>query len=194
MSALLPQPNAGPPQHPAAMVRPLRQCVLRCDPYLRLVIGGTYGYTRGGGSQFHGGVDLYAEPGTPCYAMYRGAVEWAADFGADGWGRCVLTRLDFPTWTCWALYAHLSKVYRKAGPLEAGATIGLTGISGNGDSRYPHLHFEIWRSLKAGAKGTREKYRVDPLYVLGNLPFQRFATEVIERRERERGTARDRTA
>ena len=47
-------------RHASAMVRPLRQCVLRCDPYLRLVIGGTYGYTRGGGSQFHGGVDLYA--------------------------------------------------------------------------------------------------------------------------------------
>lgn len=166
------------------MVRPLRQCVLRCDPYLRLVIGGTYGYTRGGGAQFHGGVDLYAEQGTPCYAVYRGGVEWAADFGAAGWGKAVLTRIEFPGWTCWALYAHLSKVYIKSGPLEAGAQIGLTGISGNGDSRYPHLHFELWRSMQAGTRGTRERYRIDPLYVLGTLPFQRFATETVERDER----------
>jgi len=180
-------------RRPSAMVRPLRQCVLRCDPYLRLVIGGTYGYTRGGGTQFHGGVDLYAEQGTPCYAIYRGAVEWAADFGSQGWGRAVLTRVEFPTWTCWALYAHLSKVFVQSGPLEVGTTIGLTGISGNGDSRYPHLHFETWRSLQAGAKGTHEKYRIDPLYVLGTLPFQPFAAEVVERNDLNR-RLRDRTA
>ena len=178
-----------PQQRPAAMVRPLRQCVLRCDPYLRLVIGGTYGYTRGGGTQFHGGVDLYAEQGTPCYAIYRGAVVWAADFGSSGWGKTVLTRVDFPNWTCWALYAHLSKVFIKAGPIDGGTQIGLTGITGNGDSRYPHLHFEVWRSLEAKAGDTREKYRIDPLYVLGSLPFQRFADEVIARNERVKGTA-----
>jgi murein DD-endopeptidase MepM/ murein hydrolase activator NlpD len=174
---------------PQTMVRPLRQCVLRCDPYLRLIEGGTYGYTRGGGKQFHGGVDLYAEPGTPCYAMYRGAVEWFHDFGDSGWGKALLTRLDFPGWRCWTLYAHLSRVDVKGGPLDVGTPLGLTGISGNGDSRYPHLHFETWRSMQAGEAGTFERYRFDPLYLLGTLPFQPFAAEVIARNERLARTA-----
>jgi murein DD-endopeptidase MepM/ murein hydrolase activator NlpD len=173
-----------------SMVRPLRQCVLRCDPYLRLITGGTYGYTRGAGKQFLGGVDLYAKEGIECFAIYKGAVEWVVDFGDTGWGQAILTRVDFPKWTCWALYAHLSDTFVKAGsPLNPGTLIGLTGTTGNGDSSYPHLHFEIWRSIKAGARGTKEKYRLNPLHVLGPLPFQPFALEVIERNERKNRTA-----
>jgi murein DD-endopeptidase MepM/ murein hydrolase activator NlpD len=164
---------------------PLRKCILRCDKYLRLLVGGTYGYTRiidGGVRKFHGGVDLYAKQGAPCFAMFNGRVEWSNDFGDVGWGKAVLTRLDFPQSTCWALYAHLSKVFVHGGtPLEPGTLIGLTGITGNGDSDYPHLHLEMWRSLDAGKPGTREKYRFDPLHVLGPLPLQPFAVDVIEK-------------
>ena len=44
--------------------------------------------------------------------------------------------------------------------------------------------------MQAGTRGTRERYRIDPLYVLGTLPFQRFATEAVERDERLKGVPR----
>ena len=37
-------------------------------------IGSTFGHTREGGSKFHDGIDLYAEPGTPLYAMCDGTI------------------------------------------------------------------------------------------------------------------------
>jgi murein DD-endopeptidase MepM/ murein hydrolase activator NlpD len=172
------------------MKLPLRKCVLRCDPFMRLITGGTYGYTRGAGKQFHGGVDLYADEGTECFSLYKGKVEWVADFGDKGWGLALLCRVNFPKWTCWVLYGHLSEVFVKKGaPLEPGTLVGLTGISGNGDSDYPHLHLEVWRSLEAGKKGTKDKHRLNPLHVLGPLPFQPFALEVIEKNLRRRHTA-----
>ena len=162
------------------IVKPLDKCVLRCDKYLNLIIGGTYGYVRNNGKKFHGGIDLYAEEGTKCYAIGKGRVVWTNPALGD-YGKAVLIKLEGTEWKVWALYAHLSDVYVKANsPLEPYTPIGLTGTTGNGDSRYPHLHFEIWSSLKAGSKGTREKYRIDPLIVLGPLPFSPFAEEVIE--------------
>jgi murein DD-endopeptidase MepM/ murein hydrolase activator NlpD len=168
-----------------AIVKPLRKCVLRCDPFLRQLSGGTYGYTRtdaNGKKKFHGGVDLYAEPGTETFAIYKGKVEWTLDFKNKGWGKCILAKVELPTRTCWTLYAHLSEIYVKKGtPLEAGTLIGLTGISGNGDSNYPHLHFEAWLSTSAGKKGSAEEYRFDPLEMLGFLPYQPYALEVLDR-------------
>lgn len=174
-----------------SVVKPLRKCVLRCDSHMRLIVGGTYGYTRGAGKQFHGGIDLYAEPGTEVFSIFKGSVEWADNLGKTKWGKAILTKVQFPEWTCWTLYAHLSEIYVKNHtPLESGGIlIGATGITGNSDSAYPHLHFEAWKSTKAGELGTKEKYRFDPLHILGPLPFQSFASEVIERHERRNNTA-----
>lgn len=36
--------------------------------------GGTFGYVRNGGTKFHSGLDLYAEEGTPVYAMIDGMI------------------------------------------------------------------------------------------------------------------------
>lgn len=36
--------------------------------------GGTFGYVRNGGTKFHSGLDLYAEEGTPVYAMMDGVI------------------------------------------------------------------------------------------------------------------------
>jgi murein DD-endopeptidase MepM/ murein hydrolase activator NlpD len=169
--------------------RPLEQCVLRCDRYMRLVVGGTYGYTRGAHKQFHGGIDLYAEPGTKARALFKGTTEWATDFD-KGWGKAVLLRLEFQEGVRWALYAHLRKIFVKKGSkVEKGTLIGETGVTGNGDSHYPHLHLEIWTNRKAGLKGTQAKYRLDPLLVLGPLPMQPFAEEQIELGQRYDRTA-----
>ncbi len=40
------------------------------------LLGSTFGMTRSGGSQFHSGLDLYADPGTPIYSMFDGVVTW----------------------------------------------------------------------------------------------------------------------
>ncbi len=165
------------------VVKPLEKCVLRCDRHLQLLVGGTYGYTRleKTGRKFHGGIDLFAEPGTKARALYGGTVKWVGDHGHQGWGKWILLTCPFKEGLRWALYAHLSQIYVKPGlRVSAGALLGLTGTTGNGDSRYPHLHLEIWHSLEARHKGTREKYRLDPLLVLGPIPFQPFAEEIID--------------
>lgn len=159
------------------MCKPLDNCIIRYDKGLLGLRGGMYGFTRSNeNGGFHGGVDLYSSEGTPCYSIYKGWVEEIFDFGDEGWGKAVLTRVDFPDWTCWALYAHLRKIIVKKG--RGGeikgphVLLGYTGRTGNAKNQVPHLHFEIWKSPRAGVKGTRGLYRLDPLYVLGNLPVQ----------------------
>jgi len=163
--------------------RPLDYCLIRCDRGLRTIFGGTYGYTRvaGGKPKFHGGLDLYAQVGSPCYAVHSGEVEWTLDFGNKGWGKCALVRFQTPDSTLWALYAHLSEIYVKGSTknIQPGTLIGTTGITGNADSDYPHLHFEVWTSTKAGVKGSNERYRINPTEILGALPLVPFAEEVI---------------
>ncbi|OUL99196.1 M23 family metallopeptidase [Variovorax sp. JS1663] len=190
--ATLPSTSPKAPTQPCATNLPLRKCFLRCDRYLQLLVGGTYGYVRADGSgkprtKFHGGVDLFAEQNTPCFAVAPGVVEWILPKDATDWGNAVLIRHK-GNW--FSLYAHLAETYvKKDSPIQKAHLIGLTGISGNGDAAYPHLHFEIWKSLTAGKKGTREKYRIDPLNVLGPLPFVPFAADVIDRNQRRATTA-----
>lgn len=159
------------------MCKPLDSCVIRYDKGLLGIKGGMYGLTRTNESGgFHGGVDLYAPEGTPCFSIYKGWIEKIYDFGDEGWGKAILTRVDFPGWTCWALYAHLEfiKVKEGRGGEIKGphVLLGRTGRTGNAKNQVPHLHFEIWKSKSACLKGTRGLYRLDPLYVLGNLPVQ----------------------
>jgi murein DD-endopeptidase MepM/ murein hydrolase activator NlpD len=161
---------------------PLDKCVLRCDKYMKLIVGGTYGLTRfhdDGTRKFHGGVDLCAPIGTDCYAIYRGRV-LETPIGKD-FGHYVLARFDLPEGRRFAIYAHLSKILVAAGAkLDAGVVLGKTGATGNSSRDYPHLHFEIWTSLKARTEKDRAKYRVNPLDVLGPLPFEPFAVEVLD--------------
>lgn len=165
---------------------PLDKCVLRCDKYMKLIVGGTYGLTRfhdNGTRKFHGGVDLCAPIGTDCYAIYSGKVVATAT-GQD-FGKYVLARFDLPQGRRFAVYAHLSKVLVVEGAkLEPGTVIGKTGATGNSSTNYPHLHFEIWTSLKASTESNRAKYRVNPLEILGPLPFEPFANEVIDQGRR----------
>jgi len=162
------------------LIQPLDKCLIRCDTGLATVRGGLYGWTRNGGKKFHGGVDLYAEKGTTCYAIYNGVVEWAFKTKGD-WGLAVLARVNLPERTCWVLYAHLSKVAVKSGTkLQQKTVIGETGLSGNADSKYPHLHFETWSSLKAGPRSNDPgKYRFDPLLLLGHVSFEDFIFKIM---------------
>lgn len=67
-------------------------------------------------------------------------------------------------------YMHLSSVSVRDGQnVRAGATLGLSGDTGNASGTTPHLHFEIWTSLQAAQKGCGLSHRVNPT---GELPIR----------------------
>lgn len=90
---------------------------------------------------FHGknGVDIASPCGTPMKAAAPGVVTIANDYGWNGgYGKLVVIKHNNGTQT---LYAHLSKVYVKAGSTVSYETkIGLVGTTGR--STGCHLHFE----------------------------------------------------
>lgn len=105
-------------------------------------ISSPYGYRihpLSSGKEFHPGIDLAADKGTPVYATADGAV----DFSKDGWngGYGTLVKLDhsfgFKTY-----YAHLSATAVKKGDFvrkgQLIAYVGSTGISSGN-----HLHYEV---------------------------------------------------
>ena len=85
----------------------------------------------------HTGVDIGARAGTPVYAPARGIVAFAG--WQNGYGRTIILEHGHDVQS---LYGHLSKFVVKRGQrVEPGATIGLTGNSG--ESSGPHLHYEV---------------------------------------------------
>jgi murein DD-endopeptidase MepM/ murein hydrolase activator NlpD len=109
----------------------------------------------------HNGTDLGGRPSrTPVRCLAAGIVAYS-DFDA-AYGHYV--RVDHPQLGCYSMYCHLDEPGALEGiRLEAGATVGLLGTSGN--SSGVHLHLEI---RLHNADGTyREdcpmpKGRVDP--------------------------------
>lgn len=160
---------------------PLAKCVLRCDRYLKVIVGGTFGYTRfkddGRTRKFHGGIDLCAPIGTDCYAIAAGRVVVVGK--GDDFGNYVIASASLNGRKYFTVYAHLSKTLVTEGAkVQPGTVIGKTGATGNSSPAYPHLHFEVWTSMKAAKPG--EKYRVNPLEILGTIPLEPFANEVID--------------
>lgn len=90
-----------------------------------------------GASQFHSGIDIGADLGTPVRAPASGTVVSAGRMGAYGLAVILEHRPDLRT-----LYGHLSKVHVTAGErVERGAIVGQAGSTGK--SSGPHLHYEI---------------------------------------------------
>lgn len=90
-----------------------------------------------GERDFHHGVDLAAEPGTPVRAYQSGRVVWAGP--AVDYGLAVGIRHGDGR-TTW--YGHLASVAVRAGErVERGERIGTVGSTGR--STGPHLRFEI---------------------------------------------------
>jgi murein DD-endopeptidase MepM/ murein hydrolase activator NlpD len=88
-------------------------------------------------TEFHGGLDISAGPGTPIYAPAPGTVAFAGRQGEYGNAIIVDHGQDIRS-----LYGHLSKVAVKSGQtVERGAVIGYSGNTGR--SSGPHLHYEI---------------------------------------------------
>jgi murein DD-endopeptidase MepM/ murein hydrolase activator NlpD len=169
--------------HPSSLTPPLQEMKVRWDGSRTKASGmktfdsPRFGMTRDGGGRAHTGLDLDAPVGTPVFAVADGVIELArfgdALFGADillafrptEAVATYLARTAGPDddGVLFAHYAHLSAVFVETGQrVTRGAMIGRTGISGNADQKYPHLHFEV-RKLRwpgVGAAGLRN--RVDP--------------------------------
>lgn len=92
-----------------------------------------------GGSEFHTGVDIASEAGTPVKAAAAGEVRFAG--WADRYGYLIILRHRDEAGTFETWYGHLSVIAVAKGTVaQAGAVIGLVGSTGR--STGPHLHFE----------------------------------------------------
>lgn len=91
----------------------------------------------GPGRDFHPGIDIAADQGTPIAAAASGRV---ISTGPDG-GYGNLIVLDNGNGVT-TRYAHCSQIFARVGDtVAAGQTIGAVGSTGH--STGPHLHFEV---------------------------------------------------
>ena len=89
--------------------------------------------------EFHRGVDLRAEIGTPVYATADGVVEFAEGGYNKGYGKLIILDHAYGFRT---MYGHLKRFGVKNGQVvKKGEVIGYTGNSGL--SNGPHLHYEV---------------------------------------------------
>lgn len=143
---------------------PLERNYIRRD-----IKNNAFGMVRNGGARPHQGWDLYAVPGTPCYAIADGTIVFARPF--RGFGNMILIEFRHGGKVLYATYCHLSLIVMRLGPVKRGDMIGLTGNTGNARSMTgedQHLHFEI-RTEQFPAKGLGG--RVDPADLYGRAPI-----------------------
>jgi len=141
-------------------------------------IGGDFGAVRSFGHKNHQGWDLYADIGSPVYAVSREIVTFVRAHGDYGLQLCLeLTGPEIPAlarqlgaYELYAFYGHLAVASAKPGcAAEEGERLGLTGNSGNAEGTPLHLHFEIRREANLG-KGLQG--RINPAELLGFQYYQ----------------------
>jgi murein DD-endopeptidase MepM/ murein hydrolase activator NlpD len=94
------------------------------------------------GEEFHSGVDISVEPGTPVKATADGVVSFARWSG--GSGNLVVLEHGFGYST---FYAHNSRIAVSVGQhVKRGEIIAYSGTTGY--STGPHSHYEIWKQGK----------------------------------------------
>lgn len=109
--------------------------------------------SRGGG--MHYGVDIANSIGTPVVSAADGVV--IRSYSSPSYGECIFVAHSVNGQTYTTVYAHLSK--REVGNgavVSKGQRIGLMGNTG--DSRGPHLHFELHKGPWTGNKA----YAINP--------------------------------
>lgn len=103
-------------------------------------ITSTFGERRnpiGAGNDFHPGLDIAADTGTPIAAAAAGRVISAGPDG--GYGNLIVVDNGNGVTT---RYGHCSQIFARVGEsVTAGQTIGAVGSTGH--STGPHLHFEV---------------------------------------------------
>ncbi|HBB68076.1 MAG: hypothetical protein A2X28_05650 [Elusimicrobia bacterium GWA2_56_46] len=89
-------------------------------------------------SEYHTGIDIANDPGTPVYATADGVVRYAG--WANGYGLSMVLDHGFAYST---LYGHFSELMVKEGAqIKRGQLLGRMGSTGT--STGPHLHYEVW--------------------------------------------------
>jgi peptidoglycan LD-endopeptidase LytH len=172
---------------------PLRQMEIRFDGVqnvggLRTVNGARFGMTRNGGTRPHQGVDLYALPGTPVFAIADGKIDRVRLNDRD-YGQDIL--LQFRPVSAWlthlasvgavdrdgilyAEYAHLASVSVRPGEsVWRGQLLGTSGVTGNADQRYPHLHFELRKIRYPGGGQLGLQNRINPEMVFAHIDYSK---------------------
>ena len=135
-----------------------QQALAAATPSIWPVVGwlsSTFGARRdplNGGADFHPGLDISAEYGTPVKATAEGTIEtagWAGDYG-----NMILVKHGYGMST---RYGHLSRIVVGAGQtVHRGQVIGYVGATGR--TTGAHLHYEI---MMNGS-------RINPLNLLGS--------------------------
>jgi murein DD-endopeptidase MepM/ murein hydrolase activator NlpD len=110
--------------------------------------------------EFHRGLDLAADYGTPVHAAADGVVRSAGWDGGFGIKVDVDHQNGYHTW-----YAHLSRVAVGPGTrVRKGETIAYVGATG--DATGPHLHYQVMLAGQA----------IDPAPYLNGVPAKVLAT------------------
>lgn len=118
---------------------------------------GGYGGVRGGGKQFHEGLDLKplkrdrrGEPADDVFAAIDGVVRYVNRVaGNSSYGRYIVLEHPGVTPAIYTLYAHLNRIapgVRAGAEVRAGQVIGLMGRTAGGYTiprDRAHLHFEM---------------------------------------------------
>lgn len=105
--------------------------------YISSPFGGRPNPFSGYGSDWHPGIDIAVDYGTPVYASAAGYVQQSGWYG--GYGKYIRLSHDFGYETA---YGHMSRLAVEAGSfVKKGEVIGYVGSTGY--STGPHLHFEI---------------------------------------------------
>jgi murein DD-endopeptidase MepM/ murein hydrolase activator NlpD len=135
-----------------------QQALAAATPSIWPVVGwlsSTFGSRRdplNGGADFHPGLDISADYGTPVKATAEGTIEsagWAGDYG-----NMILVKHGYGMST---RYGHLSRIVVGAGQtVHRGQVIGYVGATGR--TTGAHLHYEI---MMNGS-------RINPLNLLSN--------------------------
>ena len=108
--------------------------------YVSSSFGGRANPFSGYGSDWHPGIDIAVDYGTPVYASAAGYVQQAGWYG--GYGNYIRLGHDFGYETA---YGHMSRLAVSAGSfVQKGQVIGYVGSTGY--STGPHLHFEVLKN------------------------------------------------
>lgn len=129
---------------------------------------GRYGWTRGGGKVWHGGLDLVGLDDTTVRMPYykgkphhrpRGRARIVTDRRDKTWewGRYVCVQLDSaqtPDAVNFLYFAHCEKLLVQAGQtVTSGDALAVMGNTGNAAGDYKHCHLEV-RATAAGTGWT----------------------------------------
>jgi murein DD-endopeptidase MepM/ murein hydrolase activator NlpD len=131
--------DAARPLHGAGGTRraPVRALTWPVSPVFVTSPFGERAHPVHGESQFHAGVDLWAEEAQPIYAPEAGAVVFSGWNG--GYGNCIEVRHGPALRT---RFAHLQEPLVVTGEtVRRGQLLGLVGMTGL--TTGPHLHFEV---------------------------------------------------